>query len=64
MWREGKERGKIESKLMMDLLVMVVMGFPSVDLAQQVLLSFLEELICELPSIRHNLSETLYLKRM
>ncbi|WVY91302.1 hypothetical protein V8G54_036816, partial [Vigna mungo] len=72
MWRgdaesvvEGKERGNIESKLMMmvqalNLLLMLLMGFPSVDLAQQVLLSFLEELICELPSIRHNLSETLF----
>lgn len=65
---EGKDRGNVESKLMMVvmvvhglyLLMMLVMGFSSVNLAQQVLLSFLEELIRELPSIRHNLSKTLF----
>jgi len=64
---EGKDRGNVESKLMMVvmvvhglyLLMMLVMGFSSVNLAQQVLLSFLEELIRELPSIRHNLSKTI-----
>jgi len=62
---EGEERGNIESELMMVhalhlLLMLLLVGFSSVDLAQQVLLSFLEELIGELPPIRHNLSETLF----
>jgi len=71
---EGKEWRNVESKLMMMIVVvmvihglyflmMLVRGFPSVDLAQQVLRSFLEELIRELPSIRHNLSKTLFKKK-
>lgn len=47
------------------MMVMMVYGnlwlcsLSSVDLTQQVLLSFLEELISKLPSVRHNLSKTL-----
>lgn len=47
------------------MMVMMVYGnlwlcsLSSVDLTQQVLLSFLEELISKLPSVWHNLSKTL-----
>jgi len=34
-------------------------GFSSMDLAQQVFLSLLEEFVGELPSVWHNLSKTL-----
>jgi len=48
--------------MMMLMLVDAYLGlssFPSVDLTQQVLLSLLEELVGELPSVRYNLSKTL-----
>lgn len=67
---EGEESGAgddvVAAERRMRVLMVVVDGklswlsrFAAVDLAQQMLLAFLEELVGELPPVRHDLSETL-----
>lgn len=57
----GEEAGAVERMVGVRHLLRLA-SFPAVNLAEKMLFAFLEEVIRELPSVRHNLSKTLIMQ--